>query len=440
MVIIKSIKIKTMPERITYEKMSQVFRNFLKDKIINNEDTSVIFYNLSYLEERVNELIRLFPQTTLHAIAVKANPLKKILNFLNSLNVGAEAASLPELFLAEKSGFDTDKIVFDSPVKTMHELEYAMKLGVHINADSFAELKRIAGLLSMIRTKSSFGIRINPQVGTGMILSTSVAGEYSKFGVPIKEYRKELAQCFIKYDWLRGVHLHIGSQGCPMDLLVDGVKVVYDFVNETNELLKRNGNGKQIDVFDIGGGLPVSYRQDEKVVTMEEYRKKLFKNCEELFRGKFKLITEFGRYVHTNAGWTASRVEYVKESYGVKIAMIHTGADLFLRKCYQPDEWYHEISVLDSDGNLKHGKDSTPYVIAGPLCFAGDILSKEIILPEVKEGDYVLVHDTGAYTLSMWSRYNSRQVPKVIGYRNDGERYEILKERESLEDLLGFWS
>jgi len=440
MVIIKSIKIKTMPERITYEKMSQVFRNFLKDKIINNEDTSVIFYNLSYLEERVNELIRLFPQTTLHAIAVKANPLKKILNFLNSLNVGAEAASLPELFLAEKSGFDTDKIVFDSPVKTMHELEYAMKLGVHINADSFAELKRIAGLLNMIRTKSSFGIRINPQVGTGMILSTSVAGEYSKFGVPIKEYRKELAQCFIKYDWLRGVHLHIGSQGCPMDLLVDGVKVVYDFVNETNELLKRNGNGKQIDVFDIGGGLPVSYRQDEKVVTMEEYRKKLFKNCEELFRGKFKLITEFGRYVYTNAGWTASRVEYVKESYGVKIAMIHTGADLFLRKCYQPDEWYHEISVLDSDGNLKHGKDSTPYVIAGPLCFAGDILSKEIILPEVKEGDYVLVHDTGAYTLSMWSRYNSRQVPKVIGYRNDGERYEILKERESLEDLLGFWS
>ena len=428
-----------MPERITCEKMSQVFRNSLKEKIVNNENTSVIFYDLSFLEERVNELIRLFPQSTLHAIAVKANPLTKILSFLNFLNVGAEAAGLPELYLAEKSGLDPDKIVFDSPVKTMPELEYAMKLGAHINADSLAELKRIAELLNMIRTKSSFGIRINPQVGTGKILSTSVAGEYSKFGVPIKEYRKELIQSFLEYDWLRGVHLHTGSQGCPVELLVKSVKVVYDFVNETNELLKRNGKGKQIDVFDIGGGLPVSYGKDEKIITMSEYKEKLCEHCEELFSGKLKLITEFGRYVHANAGWTASRVEYVKESSGVKTAMIHTGADLFLRKCYQPDEWFHEISVLDSDGNIKNGKDTTPYIIAGPLCFAGDILSKEIILPEVKEGDYVLIHDTGAYTLSMWSRYNSRQVPKVVGYFNDGEKFEILKERESLDDVRKFW-
>ncbi|MBL7129134.1 MAG: diaminopimelate decarboxylase [Ignavibacteria bacterium] len=419
--------------------MSQVYRNALNKKIVNNDDTSVIFYDLSFLEERVNELVRMFPQTTLHAIAVKSNPLKKILEFLNSLNAGAEVASLPELYLTEKSSFDPDKIVFDSPVKTMNELEYAMKLGVHINADSFTELKRIAEIMEEKKTKSSFGIRINPQVGTGTILSTSVAGEYSKFGVPIKEYRKELIKSFLEYDWLRGVHLHIGSQGCPVDLLVKGVKAVYDFVNETNDSLRRKGKKRQIDIFDIGGGLPVSYKQDEKGVTIEEYRKKLFDNCEELFSDKFKLITEFGRYVHANAGWTASRVEYVKESSGVKTAMIHTGADLFLRKCYQQDEWFHEISVLDSDGNLKNGKDTTPYIIAGPLCFAGDILSKEMILPEVKEGDYVLIHDTGAYTLSMWSRYNSRQVPKVVGYYDEGERFEILKERESLDDVLNFW-
>ncbi|MBC8486950.1 MAG: diaminopimelate decarboxylase [Bacteroidetes bacterium] len=419
--------------------MSQVYRNALNKKIVNNDDTSVIFYDLSFLEERVNELVRMFPQTTLHAIAVKSNPLKKILEFLNSLNAGAEVASLPELYLTEKSSFDPDKIVFDSPVKTMNELEYAMKLGVHINADSFTELKRIAEIMEEKKTKSSFGIRINPQVGTGTILSTSVAGEYSKFGVPIKEYRKELIKSFLEYDWLRGVHLHIGSQGCPVDLLVKSVKAVYDFVNETNDSLRRKGKKRQIDIFDIGGGLPVSYKQDEKGVTIEEYRKKLFDNCEELFSDKFKLITEFGRYVHANAGWTASRVEYVKESSGVKTAMIHTGADLFLRKCYQQDEWFHEISVLDSDGNLKNGKDTTPYIIAGPLCFAGDILSKEMILPEVKEGDYVLIHDTGAYTLSMWSRYNSRQVPKVVGYYDEGERFEILKERESLDDVLNFW-
>jgi diaminopimelate decarboxylase len=221
---------------------------------------------------------------------------------------------------------------------------------------------------------------------------------------------------------------------------VDGVKVVCDFMIETNELLKKDNEERQINIFDIGGGLPVSYKSGEKSVTMLEYKEMLSKNCKELFSGKFKLITEFGRFIHANAGWVASRVEYIKECGGIKTIMIHTGADLFLRECYQPEYWHHDISVLDCEGNIKRGIDKIPYVIAGPLCFAGDILSREIYLPKVAEGDYILIHDAGAYTLSMWSRYNSRQVPKVIGYHNDGEKFEILKVRESLDDVLNFWS
>jgi diaminopimelate decarboxylase len=430
----------TMIEKITNEKMSSVFCNAVTKNMIEREDTSLVFYDMSFLTERINELFQTFPVNTLHAIAVKANPLVNILKFLKSLNTGVEAASLSELYLAENVGFPPEKIVFDSPAKTINELEYAMKLGVHINIDSLDELKRIAKLRKEFKTKSSFGIRINPQIGTGAILSTSVAGDYSKFGVPIKEKKEELIQRFLEYDWLKGVHLHIGSQGCPVNLLVDGVKVVCDFMIETNELLKKDNEERQINIFDIGGGLPVSYKSGEKSVTMLEYKEMLSKNCKELFSGKFKLITEFGRFIHANAGWVASRVEYIKECGGIKTIMIHTGADLFLRECYQPEYWHHDISVLDCEGNIKRGIDKIPYVIAGPLCFAGDILSREIYLPKVAEGDYILIHDAGAYTLSMWSRYNSRQVPKVIGYHNDGEKFEILKVRESLDDVLNFWS
>jgi diaminopimelate decarboxylase len=74
------------------------------------------------------------------------------------------------------------------------------------------------------------------------------------------------------------------------------------------------------------------------------------------------------------------------------------------------------------------------------LCFAGDIIARDIELPEAEAGDYILIHDTGAYTLSMWSRYNSRQIPKVIGYDKENKTFEVLKERESKEDLLKFWS
>ncbi len=429
-----------MIEKITNEKMNRVFCNAVTKNMIDREDTSLVFYDMSFLKEKVNELFQLFPGSTLNAIAVKANPLVNILKFLNSLNTGVEVASLPELYIAERSGFPPEKIVFDSPAKTIHELEYAMKLGVNINADSLDVLKRIAKIRKEFQTKSSFGIRINPQVGAGTILPTSVAGDYSKFGVPLKEKEEELTQCFLVYDWLKGVHLHIGSQGCPVNLLVDGVKAVYDFVIGMNDILKKNKKEKQINIFDIGGGLPVSYRSDEEAVTMLDYREMLGNHCKGLFGDKFKLITEFGRFIHANAGWVASRVEYIKVCGGVKTIMVHSGADLFLRECYQPEYWHHDISVLDYEGNLKRGENKTKYVIAGPLCFAGDILSREVVLPEVEEGDYVLIHDAGAYTLSMWSRYNSRQVPKVIGYHNDGEKFEILKERESLEDVLGFWS
>ena len=75
-------------------------------------------------------------------------------------------------------------------------------------------------------------------------------------------------------------------------------------------------------------------------------------------------MTEFGRYVHANSGWVASRVEYVKKNEGRNTAIIHVGADLLLRKCYRPSDWHHEIMVLDSTGNRKTGADATPWTIA----------------------------------------------------------------------------
>lgn len=406
-----------------------------KRRLLTKSDSSIIFYDLSLIQKKIKELKKHFPKNTLHTAAIKANPIFNILKFVNQQGVGAEGASLPELYLAQTAGFTSNKIVFDSPVKTNEELTYALKAGVHINADSLNELERIAKLKRTINSKCTIGIRINPQIGFGKIKMTSVAGEYSKFGVPIKEFRNELLECFQKYPWLTGVHLHIGSQGCDIKMLVDGCKIVYDFVIEVNNHLQK----KQINFFDIGGGIPVAYKHDETPPKMKKYCELLRKNCELLFTNDFKLITELGRWIFANAGWAVSKVEYVKKTKSIDKIMIHLGADMFLRKIYTPNDWHHEISVADSNGKFKSGKQKK-YNVAGPLCFAGDILEREILLHEVEEGDYIVIHDTGAYTSSMWSRYNSRQFPKVIGYEDDGERFVILKERESLERIKNFWS
>jgi diaminopimelate decarboxylase len=151
-----------------------------------------------------------------------------------------------------------------------------------------------------------------------------------------------------------------------------------------------------------------------------------------------RVVRSSSTVVHANAGWTASRVEYVKAGGGARTLILHVGADLLLRECYFPDHWRHEMVVLDRAGSLKAGA-AERYVIAGPLCFAGDVIAYDVELPQVEEGDMLVIRDTGAYTLAMWSRFVSRQSPKVIGYDGPGGAAEILRDREDLSSVLAFW-
>ncbi len=420
--------------RIDEAQMSAVLQKALHTPdLIQEADSAVVFIDLSYLLERIRHLQSLFPSTTLHAVAVKANPLFRILQTIEASGVGLEAASIGELALATEAGIPPERIVYDSPVKTRSEIRTALQNHVHINADSILELDRIADIIAGGSSVRSVGIRINPQVGGGKIAMTSVAGTYSKFGEPLLESQDALIDRFMRYPWLIGVHVHVGSQGCGPELLLSGVKRVLDFAAE----VRRRTSKDRIRIFDIGGGLPVSYHRDGVVIDMAGYSQALFARLPEL--QEYRLITEFGRWIHANTAWAASRIEYVKQTGGTRTAMIHVGADMFLRKCYRSDEWHHELTVVDGQGRLKTGERTSPCVVAGPLCFAGDVLARDIPLPYMAEGDHVLIHDVGAYTFSMWSRYNSRQLPKFIGYENDGERFVVLKDRERLEDVCRFW-
>ncbi len=409
-----------------------------KERIIDEEDTTVLFYDLAHIRARVRHLRDLFPPDALHAIAVKANPLHRIVKMMEPLGVGMEAASFPELHIALHAGFPSDRIVFDSPAKTAPELEFALREGVHINADNFTELERIDKILDGRQPKGAVGIRINPQVGTGSIAASSTAGTYSKFGIPLMECREQLLESFVKYEWLNGVHLHIGSQGMPLEMLLEGIGRVYQFANETNTALEARGRRRGISVFDIGGGMPVVYRHDDAKPGMAEFREALQERFPGLFNKQFRLMTEFGRYINANAGWTASKVEYVKWSKHVETAIIHTGGDLLLRECYFPADWPHEIFITNATGRLKTGPTRS-YAIGGPLCFEADAIARNISLPRIEVGDYVIIRDTGAYALSMWSRYNSRQVPKVIGFDAESGSFEILRKREEVNEVLKFW-
>ncbi len=419
-----------MTERLDPGHMAGILQTALQQGRIDDADTAVFFHNLDFLRSRIETIQNNFGGHLFQAVAIKANPLPRLLDFLLTCGVGAEAATMGEVYLAEKCGYAPQNILFDSPAKTKTELSYALKTGIHINVDSFSELGRIAELRSKLKSDSKTGLRVNPQIGDGSISITSVAGHYSKFAIPLDEFASQLRAVYDKYPWLNGIHVHIGSQGCNLGQLSSAVRKTLDFAQSLP---------RSLDWIDIGGGLPVTYREDAPTFGVEKYAADLRVTCPELFNGQFKILSEFGRYTHANAGWAASRVEYVKKYSGHTTIINHVGADLLMRRCYLPDVWHHDISVCTSSGELKKAAAEEKVTIAGPLCFGGDIIARDILLPVIEEGDYLLIHDTGAYTTSMASRHTSRQLPMALGYSGAQPTFRILKKRESLEDVYHFW-
>ncbi len=423
-----------MPNRISEQQIAHYTRKWL-DSSLAKEHPACQFYLFKSLTNRLKQVASAFPPSSMHTVAIKANPLPPLLQYIRKQGFAVEAASMGELQLALEAGFREDQIVFDSPIKTVKELQFALQNNILLNVDNFQELARIDSIWHP-RHQSPVGIRVNPQVGAGSIVTTSVADHYSKFGIPLKEQDKQLLQAYRKHKWLKGIHIHIGSQGCSLHQLLKGLETVLLHLSSWRENYPELN--KQLSFLDIGGGLPVSYHEDQEPPSMKKYADAIKLLLEKYRWQHLLLITEFGRYYHVNSGFSMSKVEYVKQYTTPKTAMMHLGADYFVRECLNPESWYHEVSVLDKLGNIKTKAYKAKYNLAGPLCFAGDIVIRNRQLPLIDPDDYVVIHDTGGYTFAMYSRYVSRQMPPIVGIE-ENEHMILLRPGESAAQASLFW-
>lgn len=377
---------------------------------------AALFHDLDRLAARYRDLESAFPDGTLHAVAVKANPLIEILRVLVDQGAGLEAASWEEVQCALAAGCPASRIVYDGPAKSIDELRLALDSGVLLNADNEQELARIEALGPP--DASPIGLRVNPCLGAGSIAMTSTVSRQSKFGVPIEHVPALLE----RFPFITGLHVHTGSQGV-------GVTLLHDAAVAVGTMAAAHG----LQWLDIGGGIPVRYRDTDLMPPAFTDWSALIPSLSPTLR----LVTEVGRSIHAATGWTVSRIESTKSVDGRPTLVVHVGADLLLRRVYRPDQWDHEFTVLDSDGHPKGGPEQ-PTCIAGPLCFSGDLIARDRMLPAAEPGDLLLIRDTGAYTLSMWSRHCSRGLPPTIGYTHDDIR--LLHRGESAADVAAFWS
>ncbi|MFH9364524.1 diaminopimelate decarboxylase [Streptomyces anulatus] len=382
----------------------------------------------------------------LHTFAAKACSLVPVLRLLADCGMGCEVASPGELRLAVEAGFAPSRVVLDSPAKTREEIRLALALGVAVNADSLDELRRIDALRNP-GSASVLGLRVNPQVGGGSIGPMSTATDTSKFGVALRDpgAREAIVEAFRVRPWLTRLHTHVGSQGCPLELIADGVARAYELAEEINATL----GVRRVTSLDIGGGLPVNFADETVHPSYADYVAALTAAAPGLFSGRYSLVTEFGRSLLAKNGFIGARVEYTKDAGGRRIALTHAGAQTATRTVLMPDAWPLRIGAFGPDGTPKTGP-SLAQDIAGPCCFAGDVVAYGRELPELAEDDVVVLYDTGAYYFSTPWAYNSLPRPAVYGFRavagrEDGSKdgsghdgpvtFATVRDAQSLDDI-----
>ena len=201
--------------------------------LIRAADTAVIFYDFDILDNRLDYLQQHFPENTLHAVAIKSNPLLAVLNHIGQRGFGLESASWEETVLAQRAGVPAERIVFDSPVKTQGEIDWcaAHLPAIHLNANSLSELDRLPA-----KSDLRVGLRINPLVDPGSPDEYNVSTSVSKFGVPISHWTG-IIEASVRYPFIRGLHLHIGSEMSRLDAHASAVRKVLNLAKAIREAM-----------------------------------------------------------------------------------------------------------------------------------------------------------------------------------------------------------
>ncbi len=362
---------------------------------------------------------------------------KAFLNLAMCTLVEQEGLSLDvvsggELYTAIKAGFPTSKIYFHGNNKTNDELQMALEHGVgRIIADNIHEIERLEKLCIQLNKNADILLRVNPGIDAHTHEYIQTAKHDSKFGESI--YDKKVCS-IIKLCkesstiTLKGFHCHIGSQIFEEKSFYSTAEVMVDFMKK----MKRDCDFTTEEL-NLGGGFGVYYFEGDKPVNIKTLLKNMLIIIEDELKAsnlpKLKIMIEPGRAIVANAGCTLYTVGGIKDTYGGKRYVFVDGGMTDNPRTALYDAKYEAVVANKMNSTAKN-----QVTIAGKCCESGDIIIKNILLPEVESKDILCVLNTGAYNYTMSSNYNRIAKPPVIFVRN-GEA-KIVVRGETYEDLI----
>ncbi len=351
--------------------------------------------------------------------AVKANSNLAVLNVLAKLGSGFDIVSVGELERVLRAGGEASKVVFSGVGKRRDEIERALQAGIRcFNVESVAELEVIAEVAQANDTIAPVSVRVNPDVDAKTHPYISTGLKDNKFGITIEDalsvYQHAAAQPALK---VVGIDCHIGSQLTDVTPFVDALDRVLALIDRLAEA------GIELQHIDLGGGLGITYRDEQPPQPSD-----LAAALSQRLQGRgLEVMIEPGRSIAGNAGILLTEVLYLKHSEHKNFAIVDAAMNDLLRPALY-SAWQEIVPVIK-----KADKQARVYDVVGPVCETGDFLGKDRQL-DLAQGDILAVRSAGAYGFGMSSNYNSR--PRVAEIMVDGSQATVVRERETIEDLL----
>lgn len=353
-----------------------------------------------------------------------------ISSVIASEGFGFDAVSGGEIFTIYKSGADMSKVLFNGNNKSFDEISLALDLGVgRISVDNFFEISLLNEIAKSKNKSVDVLLRITPGIECHTHEYIQTGQIDSKFGFDLSQVDEALELILTECPNLnlKGLHAHVGSQIFETKVFTDEIEILVRELARINE--KYN---LKLDEINIGGGIGVKYIESDCPPSIYETAEKILISLEKAIE-KYKidpptLILEPGRSIISTSGVTLYTIGSSKQvPNGTKYVAIDGGmADNPRPSMYGAD--YSAFIVNKEEISLQK------VTIAGRFCESGDILIKNINLPNPEEGDILCVLNTGAYNYSMASNYNRVQKPAMVLVNNS--QSDIIEIRETLEDLI----
>ena len=397
--------------------MEQSLSNDLLLNVAQQFGTPVYVYHAEKIKSQFEKLSSaLSVLDTRIFYAVKALTNVNVIRYVNSIGCNIDCSSVNEVKLALHAGVEPGNILYTSNGISFEEIVEATDAGVHINIDSLSNLEKFG---KKYGHSYPVGIRIRPNIMAGGNLKISTGHDKSKFGIPVEQLEELLQIIKDNNIHIRTLHLHTGSEIKDADVFVKGIEVLFDLMYHFPEL----------EVLDLGGGFKVPYKASEKetdVVKLGQKLKQAFDEHPTADHRKLQVWFEPGKFLVAQCGYLLTKVNVMKQNGDVEIAGIDTGLNHLIRPMMY--DAYHYITNLSSP----NGQEKK-YMVTGYICET-DTFADDRLLPEIKEGHILAIHNAGAYGFEMSSNYNSRYKPAEV-LVNDGVP-QLIRRRDTFEDLL----